>query len=208
MLEALACQLGRRDEVPNIELAEKIVSLKDEEMVRELILGVKGKDKDIANDCIKVLYEVGQREPMLIQKYASEFISLLLSKNNRLVWGAMTALAEIADLESQVLFEHLAVLRAAYEKGSVITRDQSITVFAKLCKGGAAYEKVIFPMLIEHLSHCRPKEIGQHAERMALCIHTGNKEAFINVLQSRKEYLTQAQKKRVEALISKIENAH
>lgn len=204
MLEYLACQLGRNDEKPNIELAEKIVSTKDEALIEEVVQGVKGKDKRVANDCIKVLYEIGARNPMLIRKYASDFVSLLISKNNRLVWGAMTALAEIADLESEALFKHLMLLKAAYTNGSVITRDQSITVFAKLCKEGADYEKEIFPFLIEHISHCRPKEVAQHAERMMLCIHDGNKEQFISVLQEREAYLTEAQRKRVEALIKKL----
>lgn len=204
MLEALACNLGRNDEEPNIKLAEQIVKLEDEKTIAELIKHVQGKDKAIANDCIKVLYEIGERQPELIRKYANELLALLLSKNNRLVWGAMTALAQIADLESEALYGHLEMIKAAYENGSVITRDQSITVFAKICSASALYESTIFPLLITHLSHCRPKEVAQHAERMALCIHKDNKEIFVECLRSRMDDLTEAQRKRVMQLIKKL----
>jgi protein-disulfide isomerase len=59
--------------------------------------------------------------------------------------------------------------------------------------------------IIEHLESCRPKEVGQHAERAFNCINEENSKEFIDVLIRKKEYLTEAQKKRVDKLIKKIE---
>ena len=59
MIEKLACRLGRNDEKPNIELAEFLCQHKDAAGIGEIVAGLKGKDKAIANDSIKVLYEIG-----------------------------------------------------------------------------------------------------------------------------------------------------
>ena len=206
MLEQLACNQGRRDEVPNIALAKRIVEENDSEGISEIVQGVKGKNKDVANDCIKVLYEVGEREPELIRQYVMTFLELLLSKNNRLVWGAMTALAEITQLESRTIYKHLEIVRSAYRSGSVITRDQSITVFAKLCLIEHEHENELFLFLMDHLKHCRPKEVAQHAERIALCINRENYKVFEEVLTEREPYLAASQVKRNHSLLKKLTN--
>jgi hypothetical protein len=129
---------------------------------------------------------------------------LLKSKNNRLIWGGMTALSKIAPLRPGEIFENIAAVIEAYENGSVITRDNSITVFAELAKADKEYEKVLFRKLMKHLETCRSKEVGQHAERIAVCINKQNAQEFISVLLKRRESLTEAQKKRVDKLIKNI----
>ena len=84
ILNKLASALDRRDELPNEELAKQIADKNDNEAVKELVANLSNKRKDIQNDCIKVLYEIGERKPALIAAYAKEFIDLLASRNNRL----------------------------------------------------------------------------------------------------------------------------
>ncbi|MCL1808187.1 MAG: hypothetical protein FWG42_00290 [Clostridiales bacterium] len=203
MLEKLACALGRSDEQPNIELAFELCRSENTIGVKEIVDGLMGSDMAVSNDCIKVLYEIGYRKPHLIAGYAGDFVSLLASKNNRLVWGGMIALGTIAELSADFLFEKFEAIKTAYEKGSVITRDNSISVFAGICKASRDYEKVVFPVIIEHLKTCRPKELPQHAERAAVCISRNNKDAFLEVLSKRKGILTATQLKRVDKLIKK-----
>lgn len=95
IIDQLACSLGRRDEVPNQELARNIVKRKDKNAVKELVQHLQNKDKAIRNDCIKVLYEIGETEPALISSFANNFIELLDHKDNRMQWGAMTALSAV-----------------------------------------------------------------------------------------------------------------
>lgn len=95
-LEKLAINLDRNDEIPNIELAEYLVEKEDVEGIFEVIQGLK-MDRGIANDCIKVIYEIGERKPLLIADYVSVFLDALTSRNNRMVWGVMTALSTIAE---------------------------------------------------------------------------------------------------------------
>ena len=204
MLEKLACKLGRNDETPNIELAEYLYQHSDIAGIKEIISGLKGTDKAVANDCIKVLYEIGERNPKLISDYADEFIMCLQSKNNRLVWGCMTALATITEYASQTIFKKLSIIVLAFEKGSVITVDNSISVFAKLCKSNNNYAETVLPIIIKHLQICKPREVPQHAERAAVCFNSENASVFIKVLEKRIPDLTSSQQVRINKLTKKL----
>lgn len=204
MIEKLACKLGRNDQIPNIELAEYLSQHKDAAGIEEILDGLKGTDKAVANDCIKVLYEIGERNPRLISDYVNDFILFLRSKSNRLTWGSMTALAAIAEYASEPIFEKLPVIVSAYEEGSVITVDNSISVFAKLCKADERYAEVVLPIIINHLQKCKPREVPQHAGRAAICFNRKNASEFIKVLEKRKLGLTESQQSRINKLLKKL----
>jgi hypothetical protein len=204
MIEKLAFLLGRNDEEPNIELAKELVKAKNKKGIKEIVDGLNNPKKQIVNDCIKVLYEIATMSPELVSEYAESFIQLLKSRNNRLVWGSMTALAKIVSLNPDEIYKNLDIIVKAYEKGSVITVDNSISVFAELIKANKKYEKKVFPIIIEHLKKCRPKEVGQHAERAFVCINKYNLQEYKETLLKRRKSLTEAQKKRVDKLLSKI----
>ena len=176
----------------------------DTEGIREVAQGMQSGGQDMANDCVKVLYEIGQRNPDLIADYVDDFITGLSSKNNRIVWGCMCALACIAPIRADAVYARLAEVVAAYEAGSVITVDNSVTVFACLCKANRGYQAKIFPILLEHLAGCRAKEVPQHAERMAVCIDSENREAFIRALEERMGELSETQKGRLMKLIKRL----
>lgn len=65
--------------------------------------------------------------------------------------------------------------------------------------------KIITDEIIDHLESCRPKELGQHSERAFVCVNETNASEFKAVLQKRRDQVTDAQKKRVDRLIKKIE---
>lgn len=204
MIEKIAYNIGRNDEEPNIALAIELCNTNNTEGIKEIVNGLKNNKEQIANDCIKVLYEIGEIKPELIADYVLEFIQLLKSRNNRLVWGGMTAISKITFLKPKEVFENKEIVIKAYESGSVITRDNSISVFAELSKADKNYEKIMFKKIIKHLENCRPKEVGQHAERAFICINEENSKEFASILMKRREHLTEAQKKRVDKLIKKI----
>jgi len=204
MLEKLACRLGRNDEAPNIELAKELCRNNDDAGIKEIVDGFTGADNAVAYDCIKVLYEIGERKPELIADYADEFISHLRSKNNRLAWGSMKALATIVEHAPKQIFDRVSVVTAAYENGSVITVDNSISVFAGLCKADESYTKKVLPILVNHLQKCRPKDVPQHAERASVCFNSGNADTFIEVLEKRVPHLTATGQKRVKKLLKEL----
>jgi hypothetical protein len=87
MIEKTAYSLGRNDEEPNIKLAKELAKTKNKKGIKEIVNGLNNPKEQIANDCIKVLYEIVEIAPELVSEYAGTFIQLLKSRNNRLVWG-------------------------------------------------------------------------------------------------------------------------
>lgn len=132
IVSLLASQLSRNDEEPNIELAHRLANEEDHAGIEVIIENLSGRDKGIQHDCIKVAYEIGKVKPELISKYASTFIELLKSRDNRLVWGGMTALSTIAEAASESIMAHLDTLKKAMKIGSVITIDNGVLTLAKL----------------------------------------------------------------------------
>jgi len=206
VLDKLTHSLGRRDEVPNQELARELAAKQDKKGIRKIAENLWNKDKNIQADCIKVLYEVGHIEPKLIADYAEDFVKLLKSRNNRLVWGGMIALAEVAKVNPDAVFRNLDAIKKAKETGSVITVDNAISTLAHTAVGSKKYNGVIFPYLLKHLSGCRPKEVPQHSERALPAVNTSNKAGFIMVLEKRMEDLSGGGLARVKKVIKQVAN--
>lgn len=205
VVNLLASQLSRNDEEPNVELAHKLANEENHAGIEEIIENLSSRDTRIQHDCIKVAYEVGQVKPELISKYALTFIKLLKSRDNRLVWGGMTALAAIAEVSSEPMMAHLDTLKSAMKIGSVITIDKGVLTLAKLAAVSKENNAMIFPFLLRHLEHCRPKEIPQHSESALLAVTAENKGEFLNVLRNREKYLTAPQLKRVKKIYKTLE---
>ena len=201
VLNRLACSLGRRDEVPNQDLARDLAARRDRAAIRELAENLRNRDRSIRADCIKVIYEVGSLDPELIIDYAEDFVSLLHSKDNRLVWGGMTALAEVAKKDPAAVFKHVDEIKAAKETGSVITVDQAVAALSWTAAGSHRYNQAIFPYLLEHLAACRPKEVPQHAEKILPAVTAANHAAFVQVLEQRFADLSAAGQSRVRKII-------
>jgi hypothetical protein len=201
VLNRLATSLGHRDEIPNQELARDLAARKDSQAIQELAENLRNKSKNIQADCIKVLYEIGSIEPKLIADYAEDFVKLIRSKNNRLVWGGMTALAEVAKAKPDVVFQYLDEIKKAKETGSVITVDNAISVLAYTAAATDKYNKAIFPYLLTHLSTCRPKEVPQHAEKTLPAVNSANKADFIKVLEKRVEDLSGSGLTRIKKVV-------
>ena len=206
VLNRLACSLNRRDEVPNEELAHDLAARKDKAGIREIAENLWNKNKNVQADCIKVLYEVGCIEPVLIANYAEDFVKLLRSKNNRLVWGGMIALAEAAKANPDAVFRHFDAIKKAKESGSVITVDNSIAALANTAAAKTEYNKAIFPYLLKHLSGCRPKEVAQHSEKTLPAVNADNRDDFIKVLDKRMEDLSGAGLARLKKVIKRAQN--
>lgn len=205
VLGKLASAQGRRDEVPNQELARELAEKKNMKGIQEIAKNLWNKDQNIQNDCIKVLYEIGYIHPELIGDYVPDFVRSLSSRNNRLVWGGMTALSTVAEISARDVFRDLDKITKAIENGSVITVDNGIRVLAKVASAKDEYNGKIFPYLIEHLKHCRPKEVAQHAESTLPAVTSRNKKKFLQALNERLDILTAAQSARVKKVIEKVD---
>lgn len=203
IIEKLASSLNRRDEIPNQELAKEIVLSKNKKAVKELIENLSNK-KAIQNDCIKVLYEIGEQEPKLITDYVNEFVEQLDSKNNRLQWGAMTALGAIANERPKEIYAVLPTILNAADKGSVITKDHAVTILIKLCII-EDYSDSAFTLLIEQLLKSPTNQLPMYAERAMPVVNEKNKTLFLKTLTSRLDDIEkETKRKRIEKVIKKI----
>ena len=204
IISQLASSLGRRDEVPNQQLAKAIAASGDEAAVSELVAVLHHKNKDLQSDAIKVLYEIGEQKPALIAPHWQAFIGLISGKNNRLAWGGMMALDYLTPLRPQEVFYHLPAILAAADAGSVITRDHAVGGMIKL----TAMEKfaaTVFPLLLEQLAKCPANQLAMYAERALPAISPENKEAFRQTLASRLGDLhKESQQKRIEKVLKKL----
>jgi hypothetical protein len=204
VLNRIAYLQNRRDEVPNQELARELAEQKDRAGIREIAENLWNRDKNIQADCVKVLYEIGYLDPSLIADYADDYLKLLRSRNNRLVWGGMIALSTVADLKADVIHAHLDEILKAMHAGSVITVDNAVKTLA-LAASNEAYRPAIFPHLLEHLRTCRPKDVPQHSEKSLPAVDASNKAVFMAVLEKRVEDLSAAQITRVRKVIKAAE---
>lgn len=204
VIDQLASALDRRDEVPNQELALVIVDKNNFGAVKELVENLNNKSRDIQNDCIKVLYEIGERKPAMIAAYAKDFVALLEHKNNRLQWGAMTALNTITPENPKVVYAALGKIIAAAENGSVITKDYCVNILIQLCSH-KQYAADAFSLFIEQLLVSPTNQLPMYAEKAIPVITDTNKKLFIKTLSSRLDDIEKdTKRKRVEKVIKKF----
>jgi len=205
VINRLASSLGRRDDVPNQDLARELAETRSREDIQELVVNLKNRDRNIQSDCIKVLYEIGYIAPELIAEYVEEFLALLNSKNNRLVWGGMIALQTLAGEKASTLYEHRNEIKRAINEGSVITADRGIKALSIVASKNPKYRKELFPYLLNHLAECRPKEVAQNAESILTAVITENKETFIEVITNRMKDVRPSQIRRLKKVIGLAE---
>ncbi len=203
VLNKLASSLNRRDELPNQELAKQIAAKKDKNAVQELVDNLSSKNKDIQNDCIKVLYETGAINPSLISSYYKEFLALLEHKNNRLQWGAMTALSTITPENPKAIFSSISKIIDAADKGSVITKDHAVNILVSLCSL-KQYADDAFALLNEQLLQSPVNQLPMYAEKAMGIVNDKNRKRFIQTLSSRLDEIDkESKRKRVEKVIKK-----
>jgi hypothetical protein len=197
----LASSLGRRDEVPNQLLADQIVQRNDAKGVKELVANLRNDDKNIQSDCIKVLYEIGYRSPSMIAPYHKEFLALLANKNNRIVWGAMTALDMITPEKPKKIFEMLPRIMEVADSGAVITRDHAVGILTKLA-GIKQYADKAFSLLIEQLKKCPTNQLPMYAESALSIVDEKNKTVFVKTLKARLgEVEKESKRRRIEKVM-------
>ena len=203
VLDKLSGALDRRDEAPNVALAQTIATSGDLAAVAELADAVRSGPTRQANDAIKVLYEVGARNPDLIAAQCPVFLEALHSANNRQVWGAMTAIDAVADRRADTLLAELPAIITAADKGSVIAKDHCNSILVKLARAGHGARAV--PILVERLKTAAPNQFPTYAEAIAPVLTPEQKPGFLAVLKGRLGQIAQdSKRKRVEQLMRKM----
>lgn len=149
-----------------------------------------------------MLYEIGERAPELVAPHADAFFALLASKNNRNVWGAMSAIDTIAGVRARDVAAQLKAILAAADKGSVIAKDKAMSTLAKLARAG---EPKAMPALLDRLEDAAPNQFPMYAELAATAVTASHKARLVSILETRLETIDAAAKKaRVEKVLRKL----
>jgi hypothetical protein len=205
VLNKIAFYQGVRDEIPNQNLARELASTQNIEGIKEIAEHLWDSNANVSSDCIKVLYETGYIAPDMIAPYAADFLKLLHSRHNRLVWGAMIALSTIAPLAAEELFEKRELICKTIAQGSVITQDAGIKALALVVAADLQYLSELNPFLMNFLRTCRLSDVPRHAEFIEVCLNESNRQEFLAVLQERLPHMTPSQTSRIKKIINRIE---
>jgi hypothetical protein len=205
ILEKIAFYQNRRDEVPNQLLAKELAETKNNIGIREISENLDNMNKNVRSDCLKVLYEIGYLEPGLIADYGEVFLKLLNSRDNRMVWGAMIALATIADQHPKEIWAHIDDVLRITESGTVITLVWGMRVLARVAATDDKYKEKIFPFLLHQIQTCLPRDVPTHTESIICTVNPKNKKDLLSLLESRRAELTTAQLTRFRKVIKQIE---
>lgn len=204
LINSLSSSQNRRDEVANQILAKSIIASNDTNAVSWLMEVLLSGSAKIKKDCIKVVYEIGEERPSLIADHAISFLELLSSKDNRLQWGAMTALDCITLLRQEFIFKNLPRILDAAEKGSVITKDHAIEIMVKLGSLDEYNEQVV-PILIEMLSKSAINQFPKYAESISSVVGEEYHSTFRKILSEKLDELdTDSKKSRVNRILKKL----
>jgi hypothetical protein len=204
-IQKISFYLNRRDAVADQELAGELAEKKDRDGIREIAENLWNKNKKIQSDCLKVLYEIGYIDPGLTADYADDFIKLIKNRNNRMVWGAMIALANIAKLKPDTIWAASDDIMKAVEKGTVITVVWGIRTLAGVASMKKEYNRKIFPFLLNRIRNTIPRDVAIHAESVSRAVNDENREEFLSVLEQRKPDLKPSQLSKLKKTIKKVE---
>lgn len=205
ILNEIAYFQNRRDEILNQKLARELAKTKNKKGINEIAENLWNKNKNIQSDCLKVLYEIGYISPELITDNVDDFLKLLKSNNNRMVWGAMIALSTIADKKSEEIWQNIEDVIDAVENGSHITVVWGLKTLASVLAANKKYHKKIYPVLIKHLKECNPREIPKYTDYILCALDEKNRNEIMPILRNREDELTPSQSTKLRKILKKYD---
>lgn len=204
VLERIASASGRRDDALNIALAEELAANSDAGGIEVLVEHLADRDRNVANDCIKTLCEIGRRRPELVAPHVSAFIDLLASNNNRLRRGAMIALMSVAPLKYHDIYDRLYTIVRAIENETSMAVGAGIAALALVASRDISYNAAVTPHLIGCLQRCTAASLPAHAERILPAVTPENRESIAAALRKREGELTAPQRTRLRKALAHI----
>ncbi len=204
-LDKIAFFQNRRDEITNQLLSKELAETKNKEGIREIAENLENKNINVRSDCLKVLYEIGYLDPGLIADYGNDFLKLLKSKDNRMVWGAMIGLAIIAGWRPKEIWAQIDDITRITESGTLITLVWGIRVLARVAAADEKFKEKIFPFLLKQIRACIPRDVPTHTGSILCAVDRKNKGELLSILEARRAELTPAQLTRFKGVLKQID---
>src|SRR5690606_21117734 len=124
------------------------------------------------------------------------------SRNNRNVWGAMSAIDTITAIRPRDVAAHLDAILAAADKGSVNAKDKAMSILSTLAQAGDARA---MPALLDRLEIAAPNQFPTYAELAAVAVTPRQKGRLTTIRETRLKRIEQrAKRSRVEKLLRKL----
>lgn len=204
VLDRLASALGRRDEDPNIALAAELARTGDAGDVALLAEALESGPSAIRSDAIKALYELGALRPDLIRPHAEVFLAAMNSRQNRLAWGALTALDTLAAAYPELIAAHLPGIIEAAGRGSVIAKDKAVSMLATLAAlpepAAGAWER-----LLAILRTAPVNQMAMYAEAALRAAPGHDPAALAGIVRTRLDGIAQpAKRARLEKVLRRL----
>ena len=188
--DKLAYSLNRKDQKPNKILATEIVNSLGASGVEELIAFFETKPhKELQKDCALTMAWVAEIKPDLVLPYTDYLIGKLEDPINRVIWGSMIALAFVAHLEKEKLFETLPKILDVMDAGTVVTRDHGYRIMMVLYED-QRFQEDMFPLVLEQLSKAPSNQLGQYTERLVSVLNNLHIKSLVDVLEERRGDIT------------------
>lgn len=203
IIAQLACASDRRDEQPNIDLAIKLAETGDKAEIDALFEIVQSGTAPQRADAIKAFYELSERRPEVVVHQLDALITLLNTKNNRILWGVMSALAPLAQIAPDQIIPHLNTILDAGDRGSVIAKDKLMMLLAHL-NTDERFADQITPLIIQRLRYAAINQTPMYAEITAPTIRQQNWPQFAKTVSDRMADIPQpAKTKRLQKVLDK-----
>jgi len=181
----LASALKRKDQAPNIELAIDIVEAEDCEATRELAELLATGTKSQRHEALKVLYEIGYREPAMLAPHIELLFDELDSSNNRTLWGAMIALSTLVAANPTRIMKGIDQLMDAAERSSVIAKYHMVKILVALAALPRHHNEVM-PHLFQMVESAAINQFPTYAERAAeVLIQPSEAKRLITLIEAR-----------------------
>ncbi len=203
ILPKLACSLGRRDEIPNKELAMELVAANDKFATKELLENLQNKDKNIQRDCLSTICEIAKIQPEFVKEYISRLVGLLEHKDNQMVWRAMIALNEVANENLDAIYNALPKISNAADNGSVITHYNCVGILTKLCRE-KKYKADAFTLLNERILRAPINQMPTYAELAEAVVPDDQIAFLVSTIYIRFSEFEGRKKQRLESVLKKL----
>ena len=196
LLARLAISVGRRDEMPNLELAADIVFADDTDAVSALIGVIERHDDHHAPDAARVVCEVGNRAPDLLLAHADRLVEMIDVSQKDMLPFTMLALSPVASRHAEALWPSRDLFwqcLADLQTPADVAQAGAVKLLAALCAAGPDYARTLAGGLVDLLGKCMPKDVAFFAESVLPALGAAHSHRAKPVLDRRLKELTPAE---------------
>ena len=176
----------------------------DKEAVEILASVIMRFDDVHSPDASRVLREVGEREPDLLDSILDDMIGVCDQGETEMLPFAMYALSPVADRVAGHLWDMREILWNVLRETSEhsdLAHEAAVRLLAALCSSGPDHARTLAGGLVDLLGKCNPKDVALYAESVLPALGTAHSHRAKPVLDRRMKELTPAEVARLRRAV-------